>query len=113
MEVTRGNVWVAGYDMTTQTQLGRAHIGLCPQHNVLFNELTVREHLEFFARLKGYSGQQLDDDIDKLIDSLEMQEKVRCLFLNNCHKNVIRESDMVDQKIYDFGLNILYSKFYV
>ncbi|OWR47004.1 ATP-binding cassette sub-family A member 7 [Danaus plexippus plexippus] len=75
VEVTRGNVWVAGYDMTTQTQLGRAHIGLCPQHNVLFNELTVREHLEFFARLKGYSGQQLDDDIDKLIDSLEMQEK--------------------------------------
>lgn len=62
--------------MTTQMPRARAHIGLCSQHNVLFNELTVREHLEFFARLKGFSGRELDEEIDKLIDKLEMQEKV-------------------------------------
>lgn len=76
MEVTRGSIWVAGYNMTTQMPRARAHIGLCSQHNVLFNELTVREHLEFFARLKGFSGRELDEEIDKLIDKLEMQEKV-------------------------------------
>ena len=76
MEITQGNVWIAGYNMSTQTRLARSHLGLCPQHNVLFNELTVREHLEFFARLKGYSGDDLDSEIDNLIDRLEMQDKV-------------------------------------
>ncbi|XP_045771590.1 ATP-binding cassette sub-family A member 2-like [Maniola jurtina] len=75
VQVTRGSVWLAGYNVTTQTNYARAHLGLCPQHNVLFNELTVREHLEFFARLKGFTGKELDEDIDTLIDRLEMQEK--------------------------------------
>ncbi|CAH2236791.1 jg8550 [Pararge aegeria aegeria] len=75
VEVTRGNVWLAGYNVTTQTNFARAHLGLCPQHNVLFNELTVREHLEFFARLKGFTGKELEEDIDTLINRLEMQEK--------------------------------------
>ncbi|XP_046959913.1 phospholipid-transporting ATPase ABCA3-like [Vanessa cardui] len=75
VEITRGNIWVAGFNMSTQAPQARSHIGLCPQHNVLFNELTVREHLEFFSKLKGYSGQELDEEIDNLIDRLEMQEK--------------------------------------
>ncbi|XP_052740190.1 phospholipid-transporting ATPase ABCA3-like [Bicyclus anynana] len=75
VEVTRGSVWLAGYNVSTQTSFARAHLGLCPQHNVLFNELTVREHLEFFARLKGFTGTELEEDIDSLIDRLEMEEK--------------------------------------
>ena len=31
----------------------RKSLGVCPQHNVLFDELTVDEHLWFYARLKG------------------------------------------------------------
>ena len=34
----------------------RDSLGICPQHNVLFETLTVMEHLEFFIRLKGLSG---------------------------------------------------------
>ncbi|XP_035432453.1 phospholipid-transporting ATPase ABCA1 [Spodoptera frugiperda] len=75
LEVTRGTVTVAGYDMTHETYAARAHIGLCPQHNVLFNELTVREHLEFFARLKGFRGAELKSEIDTLIEKLELQDK--------------------------------------
>ena len=26
--------------------------GICPQHDVLFNELTPREHLKFYARIR-------------------------------------------------------------
>ena len=33
----------------------RKSLGVCPQHNVLFDELTVDEHLWFYARLKGTS----------------------------------------------------------
>ncbi len=30
----------------------RDDLGICPQHNVLFDRLTVKEHLDFFIRLK-------------------------------------------------------------
>jgi len=29
----------------------RKSLGLCPQHNVLFDTLTVHEHLTFFAKV--------------------------------------------------------------
>lgn len=28
-------------------------IGLCPQHDTLYEDLTVKEHLELFATFKG------------------------------------------------------------
>ena len=35
----------------------RQSLGVCPQHNVLFDFLTVYEHLLFYARLKVVTGQ--------------------------------------------------------
>ncbi|XP_053607354.1 ATP-binding cassette sub-family A member 2-like isoform X2 [Plodia interpunctella] len=75
LEITCGSIQLAGYDMTHQTSEARSHLGLCPQHNVLFNELTVREHLEFFARLKGCTGEELHHEIYSLIEKLELEEK--------------------------------------
>lgn len=28
-------------------------IGLCPQHDILWEELTAQEHIELYARLRG------------------------------------------------------------
>ena len=39
--------------MTTEMSEIRKIIGICPQHDVLWDDLTVKEHLEFFAGLKG------------------------------------------------------------
>ena len=33
-----------------------ARLGLCPQRNVLFDALTVREHLVLFAAIRGMPG---------------------------------------------------------
>ncbi len=30
----------------------RKMTGICPQHDVLFDELTATEHLQFFARIR-------------------------------------------------------------
>ena len=32
------------------------NMGVCPQHDILWDELTVGEHLYFYARLKGISA---------------------------------------------------------
>jgi ATP-binding cassette subfamily A (ABC1) protein 3 len=31
----------------------RKNLGICPQNNCLFDQLTVLEHLRFFAKVKG------------------------------------------------------------
>lgn len=44
-----GLVNILGHDLATELSAVRASLGLCPQHNLLFKDLTVREHLIFFA----------------------------------------------------------------
>ena len=35
-------------------------LGLCPQQNIIFEELTPREHLKIFAGIKGIPGNEID-----------------------------------------------------
>ena len=41
-----------GYDIQTDIANVRKNLGLCPQHNILFGQLTVEEHLRFFAKVR-------------------------------------------------------------
>jgi ATP-binding cassette, subfamily A (ABC1), member 3 len=34
-------------------------IGVCPQHDRLYEDLTVEEHLFLFGELKGLKGEEL------------------------------------------------------
>jgi ABC-type multidrug transport system ATPase subunit len=34
----------------------RKMTGICPQHDVLFDELSPREHLQFFARIRVHNA---------------------------------------------------------
>jgi ABC-type multidrug transport system ATPase subunit len=40
----------------------RRFIGLCPQFDILWDELTAREHLELYAALKGIPRRSLQDE---------------------------------------------------
>jgi ABC-type transporter Mla maintaining outer membrane lipid asymmetry ATPase subunit MlaF len=46
---TSGSVHINGYDIHENLDKVRESLGLCPQHNLLFSDLTVMEHLLFFA----------------------------------------------------------------
>lgn len=52
---TRGTASVNGHDIITDIEGVRSSLGLCPQHNVLFDRLTVKEHLDFFIQLKVWT----------------------------------------------------------
>ena len=49
---SRGDATVNGRSILTDMDAIRDSLGLCPQHNVLFDRLTVKEHLQFFSALK-------------------------------------------------------------
>lgn len=50
---SKGTVCVNGYDVFKNMDTVRKNLGLCPQFNVQFTDLTVLEHLMFFAMLRG------------------------------------------------------------
>ena len=53
----------------------RDSFGICPQQNVLFDRLTVKEHLEFFSALKGQSKAEGAEEIRQLIEDIQLTEK--------------------------------------
>ncbi|CAG2069388.1 unnamed protein product [Timema podura] len=53
----------------------RESLGLCPQHNLLFKDLTVKEHLMFFSRLKGLTKQEANSEAKDLLNKLNMNDK--------------------------------------
>ena len=48
---TSGTAFVNGFDIRSDINSVRSNLGLCPQHNILFETLTVDEHLTFFAQV--------------------------------------------------------------
>lgn len=45
------------------------NLGLCPQFSAIDAQLTVREHLRIYGKMKGLRGQTLDDNITLLLDA--------------------------------------------
>lgn len=78
---TSGTAKVNGYDIRTNMDSVRDSLGLCPQHNIIFDDLTVSEHLYFFSKLKGLKKLEIKAEIDKYINLLELQPKVSVLCL--------------------------------
>jgi ABC-type multidrug transport system ATPase subunit len=53
LEPSRGTAWIGGQDIRTRPRLARLLSGVCPQFSILWDDLTVLEHILFYARSKG------------------------------------------------------------
>lgn len=73
---TSGTAVVNGSDIRSDIAGVRQSIGLCPQHNILFDDLTVREHIIFFSKLKGLTDAEADMEVLKFVEILELQPKI-------------------------------------
>ena len=65
MPPTSGTASIYGLDIRKDMHSIRRKLGICPQHNVLFNSLTVNEHLKFYARLKGTPMAGVDIEVEE------------------------------------------------
>ncbi|XP_013169469.1 PREDICTED: ATP-binding cassette sub-family A member 1 [Papilio xuthus] len=72
---TSGSASINGYNIVTETELARKSLGICPQHNVLFPDLTVAEHIIFYSRLKGVPSNKLQEEVNHFVKLLELEEK--------------------------------------
>ncbi|KAM3876265.1 phospholipid-transporting ATPase ABCA1 [Diretmus argenteus] len=72
---TSGTVYIKGLDIRSDMDIIRRTLGVCPQHNVLFDILTVEEHVWFYGRLKGLSAAEVKAELDTLLDDVGLLHK--------------------------------------
>ena len=67
--VTSGTIMIDGIDASENAAWVRKNVGVCPQHDVLYDGLTAKEHIELFGALKG------DRNVDAALRGVDLLEK--------------------------------------
>uniref|UniRef100_A0A8C0RA63 ABC transporter domain-containing protein n=1 Tax=Canis lupus familiaris TaxID=9615 RepID=A0A8C0RA63_CANLF len=70
-----GWVYINGYDISCNVAQIRKSMGWCPQHDILFDNFTVAEHLYFYARLKGLSCHKCPEEVQRMLHVLGLEDK--------------------------------------
>lgn len=73
---TSGTAIMDGLDINKQMDGIRSILGFCPQYDILFDELTVKEHIEFYAKLKGMGKDEIKEEVNRFVDLLELGAKM-------------------------------------
>ncbi|XP_053687568.1 cholesterol transporter ABCA5-like [Sabethes cyaneus] len=71
---TRGTVRVAGHSITINQDDAFKTLGYCPQHDALWKNITVREHLELYARIRGVTRKDLNHLVTTYLTGLHINE---------------------------------------
>lgn len=72
---TSGEATVAGYDVYRQNEEIKKHIGYMSQKFSLYENLTVRENIQFFGGIYGLSRTEIKQKSEELIQRLGLAEE--------------------------------------
>jgi ABC-2 type transport system ATP-binding protein len=75
MRPDAGVATVAGLDVVSEVAALRGSLGYMPELFGLYDELTVEQYLDFFARVYGFVGKARRQQIDGVIDLVDLSEK--------------------------------------
>ncbi len=62
---TSGEISINGMDIERDFGKIRKLIGYCPQHDAIFDQMTVEEHLDYYARIKGIRKELIAPLVEK------------------------------------------------
>ncbi|KAJ3203256.1 hypothetical protein HDU67_010287, partial [Dinochytrium kinnereticum] len=69
---SEGVARLAGFEIGRESSEIYKVIGVCPQFDILWDDLTVAEHLYFYARLKGVPRKQEKASVRKSLESVSL-----------------------------------------
>ncbi|KAG0371471.1 hypothetical protein BGX24_001628 [Mortierella sp. AD032] len=69
---TEGSASVAGANIRTEMSLVHSKIGVCPQHDILWDDLTIADHMLFYSRLRGVPPALEQQSVDYAIASVSL-----------------------------------------
>lgn len=76
LTASAGDATIMGISLREGIDEIRQSLGFCPQHDVLYARLSVREHLWFYGSLKGLWGKELEEQIVKAVADVGLTEKL-------------------------------------
>jgi ATP-binding cassette subfamily A (ABC1) protein 3 len=82
ISITGGEVYVNGKSVRKEVREIQKMIGVCPQKNFLHDKLTVEQHLELFAGLKGLEGDDSRRHVNEIVARLDLEPKRHFLARN-------------------------------
>jgi ABC-2 type transport system ATP-binding protein len=77
MDHDAGQVTVDGHDLVHGARAIKAMIGLVPQDIAVFDTLTARENVSFFAGLYGLRGQHLKDKVAEALEFVGLADQAK------------------------------------
>lgn len=69
---TSGDARVLGYSVVNGMHEIKKRMGVCPQHDVLFRELTAAEHLELFAAFKNVPTERMHLEVAERLADVDL-----------------------------------------
>src|SRR5438876_5550509 len=106
LPATYGTARVAGFDVFTQADEVRRHIGYMPEHNPLHLDMRVRDYLKFRARLKGLGIRQSRERVEVVMQQCGLSE-VRRNIIGHLSKGYRQRVGLADALVHEPELIIL------
>ncbi len=103
---TRGDVWIADYNMATHSLEGRRLLGYLPELTPLYTDMTTRAYLEFTARLRGLDKVKARSRVEEVVEKCALDEYVD-VFLGKLSKGFKQRVGLAQAIIHDPQVLIL------
>ncbi|OFZ13891.1 MAG: multidrug ABC transporter ATP-binding protein [Bdellovibrionales bacterium GWA2_49_15] len=71
---TSGNATICGYSILHEKELAQAHIGYVPENAPLYDDMDVREFLEFIYDLRGLASEQKKNRVQEILKLCVIEE---------------------------------------
>jgi ABC-2 type transport system ATP-binding protein len=75
LKPTRGDATIGGYSITQKPLDAKRLIGVIPQEIALYPTLSARQNLEFFGKMYGLRGKELNQSVDEVLDFIELADR--------------------------------------
>ena len=75
-EATKGTATYENVNIldSMNMEIFREKLGICPQHDILFEDLTIREHLEMFSIFKGVDSNDVEQEVNKTLHDFQLDD---------------------------------------
>jgi ABC-2 type transport system ATP-binding protein len=102
---TSGTIEVMGYDITKENTRVKQHIGYLPEESPLYENMTVRQYLDFFAELYEIPKETAAARIESLLDSLKLE--VRDKYTGDLSKGMKRKVAIARTMLHEPSILVL------
>ena len=75
IEPTAGDAKIGGYSIREQPIKAKQLMGVIPQEVALYPQLTARQNLEFFGKMYGLWGKELNRRVDEVLELIGLTDR--------------------------------------